>query len=93
MENLYDALKSLPLYYVDMEGETLTLARVESRNIHKMPYLFYIVEIKSNEITISYSIPNNTGEILRRASILRDFSSLISLVSEHYTIDQGKLIN
>ncbi len=92
MANLHDLLKSLPLYYIDMEGEILTLARVESRNIHKVPYLFYIVEMKSDTVTVSYSIPNNTGEILRRASILKDFSSLISLVSEYYTIDQGKLM-
>ena len=52
----------------------------------------YLIEIKSEEVSVSYSIPSTTGEILRRASILKDFSSLMSLISEHYVVDQGKLM-
>ena len=92
LENLQETVKSLPAYEIDLEGGVLTLARVESRNIHKIPYLFHLIELKSEEVSVSYSIPSNTGEILRRASILRDFSSLMSLISEHYAVDQGKLM-
>lgn len=92
LEEIRQKTLTIPFYAADLTGNVLTVARVESRNIRKMPYLFYIIEIKENELSVSYSIPPDMSETMRRAVILKDVSSYVSLISDHYTIDQSKLL-
>lgn len=92
LEDVRERIKTVPFYAADLEGSILTVVRVESRNIHKMPYLFYIVEMKDNEMDVSYSIPNDVSDTMRRAIMLKNIAALVSLTSDHYSIDEGKLL-
>jgi hypothetical protein len=92
MEEISARIKTVPFYMTDFVGNILTVVRVESRNIHKLPYLFYIIEMKENEMDVSYSIPNDVSEIMRRATMLKNVASLASLTADHYSIDEGKLL-
>ncbi len=92
MDEIKQKIDAIPFYATYLEGGMLTVAKVESRNIHKMPYLFYIIEISAAEITVSYSIPHDVSETMRRATMLRNVSSVVSLISEHYSIDEGRLL-
>ena len=92
----FDAIKTklsqIPFYSIGLEDDGLTVARVESRNIRKMPYLFYLMKIAKEGIEIVYSVPQDTSESLRRTSILRDLASMLSNLSEDYELSQGELL-
>lgn len=92
MDQIKERLKSVPSYAVNLENEVLTVAVVESRNIKKMPYLFYVIEIKENEFVASYSIPREMSQNMRRAVMLKNVAALASLVSDLYFLDRGKLL-
>lgn len=89
LQDIQAKIKPIPLYASSIEGNVLTIVRVESRNIKKMPYLFYLMELAENQCAVSYSIPQDTSLSMRRAQVLREISALVSLVSENYSIDQG----
>lgn len=91
LEGMSQKLSSLPFYASEVDGQTLRIARVESRNIKKMPYLFYIIEISPDSLTVTYSIPAESSETMRRAEMLKNVSSVVSLVSDQYTVEQGAL--
>ncbi|HUB92764.1 MAG TPA: hypothetical protein VL945_02285 [Candidatus Saccharimonadales bacterium] len=92
VDQIRERVKALPFYAIYAQADSITIARIESRNIRKLPYLFYIVEMKPGEMEVSYSIPQEISDIMRRATVLRSISSLISLISDYYTIDQGKFL-
>ncbi len=92
LESIMREVQKLPSLAADIEGNVLTIASVESRNIRKMPYLFYVMEIKEGEFSVSYSIPMDMSETIRRATILKNISSVISLISDQCSIDQGKML-
>lgn len=92
MEQIREKIKAIPFYATDLAGNVLTIARVESRNIRKMPYLFYIIELSDREVSVSYSIPADVGENMRRAMVLKDLASLLSLISEYYSVDEPTLL-
>ncbi len=92
LESIMQEVQNLPTLVADIEGDVLTLVSVESRNIKKMPYLFYIMEIKEGEFSVSYSIPLDTSETMRRAVILKNVSSIIALISDKCSVDQGKML-
>lgn len=92
LEEIRERIKSVPFYETDLENNILTVIMVESRNIRKMPYLFYMIELKDGEMDVSYSIPNDVSETMRRATMLKNIASLVSLASDHYSIDEGKLL-
>ena len=60
----------------------MTAAKVESRNIDKMPYLFHIVKISSNSIDVSYSIIPDTSESMRRAYVVKNLAG-IKVTDDH----------
>ena len=91
-DSIKQKLTQIPFYSIGLEDDGLTVARVESRNIRKMPYLFYVMKIGRDGIEIVYSIPQDTSESLRRTAILRDLASMLSNLSEDYTLSQGELL-
>ncbi len=92
----FDAIKSklavIPFYSTGLDADALTIARVESRNIHKMPYLFYIIMIKRDGVEAVYSIPPDTSSDMRRANILRSVCAILALVTDDYTVSQTELL-
>jgi hypothetical protein len=91
-DQIHERIRTIPFYAAEAEGDKLTVVRVESRNIRKLPYFFYIMELKVSEFEVSYSIPQETSEVMRRAAILKDVASFLSFISDYYSVDQGKLL-
>lgn len=91
LEEINSKVQGIPFYASSLENGLLSIARVESRNIKKMPYLFYVIEIKEGELSVSYSIPSELSEVMRRAQIMKDLVSLAALLSAQMVLDQGKV--
>ena len=85
-------LGKLPFYLISSDAEGLTLVKVESRSINKKPYVFHIIKIKADGITVTYSLLQDTSVNLRRADVLKEISAILSMISDKYSINQGKFI-
>ncbi len=86
-EAMRDKLSKVPFYSVSIENGAVVIGNVESRNIHKQPYLFYIININPGSIEVIYSVPPDSNESLRRAQVMRSVASAMSIVSEDYKIN------
>lgn len=87
--DIKEKVSQIPFYSSTLENNELTIVRVESRNIKKMPYLFYIVLVDPDKLTVLYSVPQDASESLRRSTILKHLTSLISIIADHYNVDEG----
>ncbi len=92
LEDVKAILGKLPFYSMQSEPTELTLVKVESRNISKKPYLFHVVKIKADNLTVTYSLIPDTSINLRRAEVLKEISAILSMISSKYSIDQSKFI-
>ncbi len=92
----FDAIKSkiaqIPLYSVSQNGDELVAVNVESVNIHKEPFLFYIIRIRKDGFVITYSIVPNTSERLRRATVVKNVASFLAIIADDFKIDNQKFL-
>lgn len=90
----FDAIKTkvsqIPFYYLKQDGSELSIIKVESRNISKKPYLFYIIKIKKESISLVYSIPQDTSDRMRRAAVVKELLSVLSMISDEFKLDEAK---
>ncbi len=92
MENLKAKLQQIPVYTMSASDQEINLVKVESRNITKKPYLFHIINIVPAKITVTYSYLPDSSLSLRRATILKNLSSVLSLISDIYVVDMPKFL-
>ncbi len=91
-DGIKDIASKVPFYASSSSNDSATIAMVESRNIKKQPYLFYLFIFHPNTIEIIYSIPNDISETMRRAFVLRNLSSFLSSISDLYEIDKNTFL-
>ena len=87
-QGILDKVSKAPFYVSSASTDSVTVAVIESRNIKKQPYLFYIFNITIDSLEITYSIPNDTSETLRRAYVLRNTASFLSSINDLFDIDK-----
>ena len=92
LDNMKKVIADIPFYSAKLQGGALSIARVESRNIHKRPYLFYIVTMSEDQLKVVYSIPQDTSESMRRAFVIKNVASILSLVGSMYQVDESKFL-
>lgn len=92
MDGIKEKVAQIPLYLSKMDGKSLRIARVESRNIHKKPVLFHIITISETEINVAYSISQDTSAAMRRAFVLKNLASILAVIGSDYQIDQPKFL-
>ncbi len=92
LDDISKKLSTIPLYLFSYSNDTITLAKVESRNIKKEPYLFHIFTIKQDELKITYSLPHEISERVRRANISRYLIELILYINDYISIDLKELL-
>ena len=92
LEEAKNKLADLPFFSTKIDGDELNIARVESRNIHKKPFLFYLVNIKKDQINIIYSIAPDTSEKMRRLYVIKNLASILSMINDCYQIDNVKFL-
>lgn len=85
-------IKSLPFYLMDSNADVLSLIMVESRSITKRPYLFHIIKIAPDKVSVVYSYIPDTSVSLRRVDIIKKLSEIMVLISGQYTLNQSKLM-
>ena len=84
-------LSTLQLFESKVSADSLTLVRVESRDIQKRPFLFMIITLGKEQIKLEYSIAPDSSPKLRRVNALKTLLNVLSLVSDLYTADNAEL--
>ena len=92
LEQAREKLSSIPFFSMKLEAGILSISRVESRNIKKKPFLFYLINLKSDAVEIVYSIAPDTSEKLRRLSVIKGLASILSIIDGVYQIDYPKFM-
>lgn len=91
MEEVSKRLSSLELFYLDKRQESVVLLRIESRDIQKRPFLFFIITLESASAIVQYSIAHDTSVKMRRLNVLKTMLSVLSLISDVYEVDNTEL--
>lgn len=83
-------LSNVPFYSFQPGDGRLDIIRVESRNIRKKPFLFYIISVKKDSLDITYSVVPGSSDRLRRATVIKSMASVLSIIRDSFEIDEGK---
>ncbi len=81
-------LKMLNIYEINAEQQKLTLINVESRDMHKNPYLFFIITMAPSSISVEYSTARDSSDKLRRLFVIKNLAGTLSLIADQYSVDQ-----
>ena len=90
-KELYARLSKLQMVEISVAADTVRVARVESRDIQKRPFLFILTEFSKDSITVSYTIPIDSSPKLRRLAALEEMLGISSLVTDLFVIDPTEL--
>ncbi len=84
-------LSALQMFSLKANPDSLVLARVESRNIQKQPFLFFIITITNGNITVDYSVGMDTSEKIRKLFVLKNLIAVLSLITDLYQAENTEL--
>ena len=91
LDNVAKRLSPLELFYTDKKQDSVVLLRVESTDIQKKPFLFFIITLQANSVSVQYSIAHDTSVKMRRLHVLKNLLNVLSLVADIYTVDNAEL--
>ncbi len=80
-------LETLQMFSIKENPDSLVLLSVESRDIQKNPFLFFIITFTPEQIRVQYSIALDSSEKMRRLYIVKNLLSVLSLITDLYTAD------
>ncbi len=84
-------LSGIETLEIEKGDALLKVVRVESRDIQKRPFLFILIELGADRLTISYTVPSDSSPKLRRMAALKETLSVLSLVTDFYSIDNTEI--
>ncbi len=84
-------LSSLELFYIRAASDSTTILRIESRDIQKRPFLFFIITLERDNINVQYSIAHDSSVKMRRLYIVKNLLSTLSLITDLYEPDNTEL--
>jgi hypothetical protein len=84
-------LSSLQLFNVTESKDGLRLLRVESRDMQKKPFLFIIITMGKDKLSIDYTIGLDASPKLRRLYVLKTLLGVLSLTADLYDVDDSEL--
>ncbi|MCL5442371.1 MAG: hypothetical protein M1603_01645 [Candidatus Marsarchaeota archaeon] len=90
-EAISTRLTSLQVFYISVMQNSLVLFRIESRDIQKRPFLFFIITMSQSGVSVQYSIPKDTSSKMRKLYVLRNLISILSLITDQYEVNQTEL--
>jgi hypothetical protein len=85
-----DKVAQMPFYNFRESEGGIDIVRVESRNVRKKPFLFYIITVKPDALTLTYSIVPGSSDRLRRAVVIKNLAAMLSVISDSFAIEEGK---
>ncbi len=83
-EAMADRLSQLQVFSLKPTPNYLAVLRVESRDIQKRPFLFFLMTFEKDKITIEYSMGQDSSAKLRKLYVLRNLLSVLSLTLDIY---------
>lgn len=86
-DDLTTRISSIQTFSIKKIPNGILLYNVESRDIQKRPFLFQIIRISAEDITVDYSILKDSSEKLRKLHVLRGLLGLLSLINDLLIID------
>ncbi len=89
-EAMANRLKSLNMFEITYESKKLILINVESRDIKKNPYIFFIITFTDKSVNVEYSVAPDSSEKLRRLFIIKTLTGILSFVTDNYAIDNSE---
>jgi hypothetical protein len=90
LEEVKGKLAVVPFYSFQLGADKLEIVRVESRNVKKKPFLFYMIEISKDKLDVTYSLIPGGSDRLRRATVIENLASLLAMISDSFQIDSAK---
>jgi len=84
-------LGSLQPFSVSKSPDGLKVLKVESHDIQKRPFLFMILDMRSDRLIVYYTIALDASPKLRKLSVLKVALSLLSLISDAYKVEDTEL--
>lgn len=92
LSGIAEKLSGSDLFSVSSMEDRVVVFRVESRDMQKNPFLFFIMTFTKDGLTLQYSTPKDTSEKLRRLSVLGSALSVLSMLTGTYSVDQKALL-
>ena len=91
MDILYSRLSTLQVFNVaESADNSIILSKVDSRDIQKRPFLFFVVKFAADNVVVYYSISRDSSEKLRKLYVLKNVTSIMSLITDIYQIDANE---
>ncbi|VVC71659.1 Uncharacterised protein [uncultured archaeon] len=90
-QELSAALSASSFLKVAVEGDTVAILNVESRDIKRNPYLFSIIYFKPSSIEIAYSIIPGTSYRKRKIEVARHLLNVLTLAEGAYQADERQV--
>jgi hypothetical protein len=84
-------LATLQMFSIKVNPDGIILARVESRDIQKRPFLFHIITLYKDRLTAEYTIAPDSSEKLRKLYIIKTVMGLLSLIVDLYSPNSAEL--
>ena len=91
LDEVYNRVSTLQIFSTKKEETQVTAVRVESRDMQKNPYLFYIIQVRADGVSVQYSTALGTSEKMRRLSVLKNLLNILSLISDIFAPDNKEL--
>jgi hypothetical protein len=84
-------LKTLNFLGVSQKEDSLVVYNIETKDIKKEPYLFYIFEFKKEGIEINYSVIPDISPKQRKLVITKVLLDILVILKEDVEVDSAKL--
>jgi hypothetical protein len=90
-EGIARRLSGVETLEIEKGDSLLRVVRVESRDIQKRPFLFVMMELGADRLTVSYTVAADSSPKLRRMVALKEALSVLSLITDLYSVDNAEL--
>jgi hypothetical protein len=91
LEDLAAKISIVDILPVKTYPDKIVIARIESRDIQKRPFLFIIITLSADSVLVEYSIAPDYSEKLRRMAVLEMLLNVLLMVSDSYSVDSREL--
>lgn len=91
LDAIAKTLSEIETLEIEKGGPVLKIARVESRDIQKRPFLFVLMEMGADRLMISYTVSADSSPKFRRVTALKEVLSILSLITDLYSVDNTEL--
>jgi hypothetical protein len=90
-DEIYKRLSALQLFMATKSQGSIKLLHVQSRDMQKRPFIFFIIEIGQSKVKVDYTIGLDTSPKLRRLYIFKMLLGVLSLIADQYVIDNTEI--